>query len=386
VSLRRAPSETDVLVIGGGPAGLAAALAIRQKGFNVVVADRARPPIDKACGEGLLPDGVAAPRQIGIEMGHVGVPFRGIRFLDDELEAEALFPSDAGCGLGVRRTVLHRILMERAEDAGIIACWESRVEGISTLGVTVDGQIVRCRWIIGADGFHSRVRQWAGLQPVWNGARRMGLRQHFCVRPWTDFVEVYWHNRCQAYVTPVGADEVCVAMIAGAKEVCASDLRSVFPALASRLVSAEPIGPRRGAISMSVKLPAVTHDRIALVGDASGSVDAVTGEGLALAFRQAGFLATALGAGDVSSYEQAHCEAGKTPRLMARLLLLMNGSRGLRRRALRVLAAHPPIFSHLLAVHLGARGVFDFGWRMRHHDRHQALRTRLPTRSTPRRW
>jgi len=189
----------------------------------------------------------------------------------------------------------------------------------------------------------------------------MGLRQHFCVRPWTDFVEVYWHNRCQAYVTPVGADEVCVATITGAKEVCASDLRSLFPALANRLGSAEPIGPRRGAISMSVKLRAVTHDRIALVGDASGSVDAVTGEGLALAFRQAGLLATALAAGDVSSYDRAHCEAGKMPRMMARLLLLMDGKDGLRRRVLRELAGHPRIFSHLLAVHLGARGVFDFG-------------------------
>jgi menaquinone-9 beta-reductase len=213
VSLHRAPSKTDVLVIGGGPAGLAAALAARQKGFEVVVADRSRPPIDKACGEGLLPDGVAALRRLGVELGHVGTPFRDIRFLDNELQVEAPFAGNVSCGLGIRRTLLHQILMEHAEDAGVIACWQSRVEGYSSSGVLIDGRIV-CRWVIGVDGFHSKVRQWTGLQQVWNGARRIGLRQHFRLRPWTDFVEVYWSNHCQAYVTPVGPEEVCVAMIA----------------------------------------------------------------------------------------------------------------------------------------------------------------------------
>ena len=171
-----------------------------------------------------------------------GIPFRGIRFLDNEIEAEALFPNIENYGLGIRRTLLHRILTERAEDAGVVTCWQSRVEGLDPSGVKIGGRTVRCRWIIGADGFHSRVRQWAGLQPVWNGARRIGLRQHFRIRPWTDFVEVYWHNHCQAYVTPIGADEVCIAMLGSATGVRLSDLPTLFPVLASRLGSAEPIG------------------------------------------------------------------------------------------------------------------------------------------------
>ena len=43
-------TTTDVFVIGGGPAGLATAIAARQRGFDVVVADGAQPPIDKPCG------------------------------------------------------------------------------------------------------------------------------------------------------------------------------------------------------------------------------------------------------------------------------------------------------------------------------------------------
>jgi menaquinone-9 beta-reductase len=354
VKPRPIPSKTDVFIIGGGPAGLAAALAIRQRGFEVVVADRAQAPIDKACGEGLMPEGVAALRRIGVDLGQHGLPFQGIRFLDNELEAEASFPSPQNCGLGIRRTLLHRILSERAKDAGIVTCWQSRVEAIDGLGVQVDGRMVRCQWIIGADGFHSRVRQWAGLNPVWSGARRMGLRQHFRIRPWTNLVEVYWYKQLQVYVTPVGPDEICVAMIGGAENLRVSDLHTLSPSLARRLGHAQPIGSPRGAISMSVKLSAVTQGRIALVGDASGSVDAVTGEGLALSFRQAVLLASALAVGDLAAYDCVHRRMGRLPRFMSRLLLLMDGSDGVRRRALRALAAHPRTFSRLLAVHVGA--------------------------------
>lgn len=302
-----------------------------------------------------MPDGIAALRGIGVELGpEHGAVFRGIRFLDNKLEAEASFPDNQNFGLGVRRTLLHRILMERAEDAGVIMRWQSRVEALGPSGVKVDGRAVRCRWIIGADGFHSRVRRWTGLLPVWNGARRIGFRQHFCIRPWTDFVEVYWHHHCQAYVTPIGENEVCVAMITSAREIRLSDLSTLFPTLAERLSGAEPTDSPRGAITMSVKLSGVIRGQVALVGDASGSVDAITGEGLALAFRQARVLASSLITGDLGTYDTVHRQIGRRPWLMARLLLLMDGNDGLRRRALRILAACPRIFDSLLAFHVDA--------------------------------
>ena len=103
-------AETDLFVAGGGPAGLAAALAARKRGLRVIVADRAQPPIDKACGEGIMPDGVAALREIGVQLTAAdGVAFRGIRFLDGELQARASFPNSE-CGFGIRRTRLHEIL------------------------------------------------------------------------------------------------------------------------------------------------------------------------------------------------------------------------------------------------------------------------------------
>jgi len=357
-----APADTDLFVVGGGPAGLAAAIAARKRGLQVIVADRAKPPIDKACGEGLMPDGVAALREIGVELTAAdGVPFRGIRFLDRELQAEARFP-DSGCGLGMRRTRLHEILIRAAEQAGAELWWQTPVEAVEEGRATAGGRTVRCRWIAGADGALSRVREWCGLQPVWSTARRMGLRQRFRIEPWTDFVEVYWAGNCQAYVTPTGPDEICIALLG--TEIGVEELPSVFPKLGARLAGAERLGGARGAISMSSRLAAVTKGNVALLGDASGTVDAITGEGMHLAFRQAAALAEALAAGDLSTYAAAHRRLQKMPQLMARLLLLLDGNERMRRAAFRTLAAVPSLFNGMLAFHVGGRPPSNFSLRL----------------------
>jgi flavin-dependent dehydrogenase len=184
--------------------------------------------------------------------------------------------------------------------------------------------------------------------------RRIGLRQHFRVEQWTDFVEVYWNRHCQANVTPVGPGEICIAMIGTHKEVRAADLPILFPRLGNRLRNAEPLGRARGAITMSSTLNAVTRGRMALMGDASGTVDAVTGEGVHLAFRQAHAWAEAIAAGDLRKYALAHRRMRRMPQLMARLLLLLDGNDILRRAAFRTLAAAPSLFDALLAFHVGA--------------------------------
>jgi 2-polyprenyl-6-methoxyphenol hydroxylase-like FAD-dependent oxidoreductase len=185
----------------------------------------------------------------------------------------------------------------------------------------------------------------------------MGLRQHFRVRPWTDLVEVFWHRRSQAYVTPVGPEEVCVALIGSAEKAPRTDMAALFPQLAERLARAEPMGSPRGAISISTKLGAVTRGRIALIGDASGSVDAVTGDGLALAFHQATSLGAALAAGDLSSYEISHRRIDRLPS-DGTASLLMDGSDGSRR--LTGGGGTTYYLSRLMAVHVGAPLVSFF--------------------------
>src|SRR5947209_6259904 len=253
--------QTDVFVIGGGPAGLAAAIAARRKGLSVTVADGARPPIDKACGEGLMPDGLAALNCLGVSIdpGEAHA-FRGIRFLGSGVTVEGDFPE--GRALGVCRTVLHSAMIRAAEAAGVRLCWETPVRGITDIAA---------RWIIGADGFHSRVRRWANLDRKCVSHPRFGFRTYYRVAPWSEYMELYWGRDCQVYVTPVAADEVCVAVISRNSHLRLEDALPQFPQLSAHLRGAAGLTAERGAITATCKLARVTNGRVALIGDASGS-------------------------------------------------------------------------------------------------------------------
>jgi flavin-dependent dehydrogenase len=350
-----AEHSTNVLVVGGGPSGLAAAIAARLRGFSVLVVDTAEPPIDKACGEGLMPDGVEALRQIGVAIPSAeSVPFRGIRFIGDDRRVEGGFPQ--GPGLGVRRISLHRLLFERAEQQGVSFFWKARVTGLDAGGVWVQDRFVRAQWVIGADGLNSYVRRWAGLDRFrfHLEPQRFGFRRHFRIAPWTDFVEVYWGPGCQVYVTPVGPEEVGVAAISSRPQFRLEKALSLFPDLAARLQDAAPVTNERGAATASRTLKRVYRGRVVLIGDASGTVDAVSGEGLGLAFRQALALAPALESGDLSPYQSTHRSLTRVPLRLTSLMLLLDRSSWLRRRALRALASNPHLFQRMLAAHVGA--------------------------------
>jgi flavin-dependent dehydrogenase len=339
--------DPDVLVVGGGPAGLASAIAARREGFRVRVVDGAHPPIDKACGEGLMPDALRALAELGVRIpAGAGSLFRGIRFIGpedgDEVSVEAEFPSRHA--LAVRRTVLHQILADAAAEAGVELCWGT------SAGELADA---RARWIIGADGYNSKVRKWAGLERWRSQRERYGFRVHYKLAPWSEFVEVYWHPEFQMYVAPVGVEEVLVALVCRDPHLRVQEALESFPTLQERLGDAPRTTNERGGISATRQLWTVTQGSVALIGDASGSVDAITGEGLGLAFRQALALGGALVTGNLDVYESAHRRLARRPTFMAKMLLLLDGRPALQDRALRYLARHPGVFRLLLAWHVG---------------------------------
>jgi flavin-dependent dehydrogenase len=364
------PDSTDVFVIGGGPAGLAAAIAARRRGFDVTVADCSAPPIDKACGEGIMPNGIAAARALGIDLSLAGgVPFRGIRFREGQTSVEAAFPH--GCGLGLRRTALHRLMVDCAEAAGVTLVWNARVTGLPENGAIADGCKVRARWIVGADGGHSPVRRWAGLDACHRDSRRYGSRRHYRAAAANGLMEIHWGQGCQLYITPVGASEICVVLVSRDPHLRLDDALPQFPEVARRVAAAGPSTLERGGISASRRLKAVCRGNVALVGDASGSVDVITGEGLCLLFQQAVALACALAADDLGAYQAAHRRIGRRPEFMSRLMLLMDASGRLRDRAIRAMASRPRLFAHMLAMHVGELSPSAFaidglalGWQM----------------------
>jgi menaquinone-9 beta-reductase len=352
-SSRSFPESADVFVIGGGPAGLAAAIAARQRGLSVCVADGTRTPIDKACGEGLLPDGVAALHRLGIQIpAGAAREFCGIRFLVGEQSADARF-GGLRTGLAVRRTVLHRAMVERAEQLGVHLMWEAPVAGISAEGVRVGEDFIRARWIIGADGSNSRVRRWAGLQRGPRPRLRYAFRQHFRVAPWTDHMEVYWGKRCQGYATAVNDETVCVALASDDPYMRLEKGLQTLPQLKARLNGAEIVSAERGALTGNRELARVWRENVALIGDASGTVDAITGEGIGLSFCQALALAQSLESEDLSQYQVEHRKLVQRPTWMARLMLLMDRRPTLQKRTIGVFQKHPEIFRRFLALHLG---------------------------------
>jgi menaquinone-9 beta-reductase len=344
--------RTEVFIVGGGPAGLAAAITARKKGFDVVVADGANPPIEKACGEGLLPDTLSALLQLGVEIGDSdGFRFSGIRFLDKEVQVDGRFPR--GSGLGVRRPVLHKKLIQAAKTQGVNLLWNTPVTRICPEGVQAGDRFIRSSWIVGADGFSSLVARWSGLGAASRCSRRFARQRHYNVAPWSECVEVYWGKDSQAYITPVGNNEVCIVAMCHKPHLRMEYLLDEHPALVARLGSGKVTSSEKGAVTAMHKLRHVTRGNVILIGDASGGVDAITGEGLRLGFEQAFALADALQAGDLRIYERKHRQLALRPEWMGRLMLLLDGHPELRRRTMLAFSKSPELFANLLATHAG---------------------------------
>ena len=148
----------DLLVVGGGPAGLATAIHGAKAGLEVVVVERRSGPIDKACGEGLMPSAVTRLAAIGVHPS--GHPLRGIRYLDLKHHADA--PFRRGSGLGVRRTALHDALANRAAQLSIpvlpqkVTTFTQHPGGVTAAGLDA-------RYLVAADGLHSAIRRTCRL-------------------------------------------------------------------------------------------------------------------------------------------------------------------------------------------------------------------------------
>jgi flavin-dependent dehydrogenase len=288
----------DVVIAGGGPVGLVTALLAARAGLDVVVREPRPGPVDKACGEGLMPGAVAGMRDLDVELR--GRPLAGIRYVDEGHLVET--PFRHSLGMGVRRTTLHAALGDAIASAGV-EVQEAPVKDIVDRGnhVVVDG--TPARFLVAADGLHSPTRRTVGLEGTSRMPRRYAQRVHAEIAPWTDFVEVHWSTSGEAYVTPTADDQVGVAILTHQQGRGFHDLLTDYPALVDRLAGA-PLSRVRGAGPLRQRTTARVRGRVLLVGDAAGYVDALTGEGIALGCAQATAAVAAMAVGDPARYEK----------------------------------------------------------------------------------
>jgi flavin-dependent dehydrogenase len=274
-------TDVDVVVVGGGPVGLASAIEARMAGLTVAVIEARDGTIDKACGEGLMPGAVPLLERLGVRPP--GIPVRGVTYTDGRRSVTHRFAT--GSGLGVRRTALHDALAARADELGVERV-KAKVHEFAQDAAGVDVAGLRGSWLLAADGLHSTVRRAAGLERPVRGPRRFGLRRHYAIAPWSEFIEVHWARRAEVYVTPVAENLVGLAILGPPKTDFDTTIAAI-PDLAARVGSAELASELRGAGPFRQRASSPVSGRVLLVGDASGYVDAITGEGLRLGFDQA---------------------------------------------------------------------------------------------------
>lgn len=284
-----APLVRELVVVGGGPVGLAAAIEARLAGLRVLLVEPRTTPVDKACGEGLMPGALTALARLGVDPP--GCDITGIAYSSPDGSVRAEHDFAAGPGRGVRRTALQEAMAERAAELGV------ETLDASVVDLTQDGTSVRlhltggsggssappaavdARWVVAADGLHSRVRRLLGVERGGDG-RRYAVRQHAATPPWSSRVEVFWGRGLEAYVTPVSDDEVGVAVLGARGALSVPTAVAALPALAERLGGAAFTTAARGAGPLRQRSGARVVGRVLLAGDAAGYVDALTGEGL----------------------------------------------------------------------------------------------------------
>ncbi len=204
------------------------------------------------------------------------------------------------------------------------------------------------------------------MQATSSGPRRFGIRQHFRVKPWSRFVEVHFTDGVEAYVTPVGPVRVGVTFLWDDARVARDGasfekLFERFPSISVRLAGAEADSRPRGAGPMARTPRSRIADRFALVGDAAGYIDAITGEGLSLALVSAlslgRILPTALALGGsretLLAYQRESAHQFRRYAFATKIMLSFARRPALHGPVIAMLAQYPQMFSALLQFAVG---------------------------------
>jgi flavin-dependent dehydrogenase len=198
-------------------------------------------------------------------------------------------------------------LRGRAEELGarfLVGRVESVEQDSAGIRAGSGGGSIHAEWLLAADGLHSTMARELGLAlPAPKARRRYGQRRHYTVEPWSDLIEVHWTRAGEIYVTPTADGMVGLSLLAR-QGTHFDEAIAAAPELAARIRGAEPASALRGAGPFRQRTKARVAGRALLLGDASGYVDALTGEGIRIGLDQARAAVGAVHAGHPAGYEK----------------------------------------------------------------------------------
>jgi len=328
-----------------------------------------------------MPGGVSVLQRLGLAEAAGGAPFYGVRYHFGDQTAEGRFPEADGqtvSGRGQRRKVLDHVLFKAAgETPGVTAHCGVRVdkplvESGKVVGLLVEGEPRRARLTVAADGVHSRIRRFLGLD-VPARRRRLGARVHFSLplgRKQPPWVDVFVSRGHEFYVTPLPENEVLVAVLADG-EALEETIECAFgrwwrdqPVLASRLEGAEQVTSLLCSSPLACSARTGVAPGVVLLGDAAGFLDPITGGGMSQALMTAELLTSYLRKGLPHAdhwlwdFERDRRALLRDYILLTQVVLWLADHPSLAERLLSLLRVSPTLLSHLIGVSSGTRSLF----------------------------
>ncbi len=364
--MRHFTEVTDVVVVGAGPSGVAAAITLVRSGRDAIVVDKAAFPRDKICGDGLTAGALRLLEGLGLRPESVPSwqPVRDV-VVRSPSQREVTFPLPRDDGLYAvvaRRAELDAALLEVARAAGVKVHDGHAVTGMTErddrVVVEVEGVgSIAARYAIGADGMWSPTRKLLGMSTPGYLGEWHAFRQYFVdVGPRASSELFIWFepDLLPGYVwsfpLPGGGANVGFGIQRGGKVARVQDMKHLWPELLARPHIRDVLGPdarpesphRAWPIPARIDDIALTTQRVLFVGDAAAASDAMTGEGIGQALLTGVLAAKAITTGGLdasavtATYERSVRRALVTDHKMSVLLVRALRHRKGARAAVRV--------------------------------------------------